>query len=122
MDRLGGCWREPSVEFLTRTREARLVPSARGKVSRYDIWYVEIYRSACGHKIADDDIRHAVEHALAAGEQDDGKVLYLGPDRAANLLEVISVVRDDGSEIVIHAMRMRAKYELFLRGEGDSGA
>lgn len=122
MDRLGGCRREPSVEFRTRTREARLVPSARGKVSRYDIWYVEIYRSARGHKIADDDIRHAVEHALAAGEQDDGKVLYLGPDRAANLLEVISVVRDDGSEIVIHAMRMRAKYELFLRGEGDSDA
>jgi len=44
-----------------------------------------------------------------AGEQDDGKVLYLGPDRAANLLEVVSVIRDDGSEIVIHAMRMRAK-------------
>lgn len=83
---------------------------------------MEIYRSARGHKIADDDIRHAVEHALAAGEQDDGKVLYLGPDRAANLLEVISVVRDDGSEIVIHAMRMRAKYELFLRSEGDSDA
>ena len=97
-------------------------PSARGKVSRYDIWYVEIYRSARRHKIADDDIRHAVEHALAAGEQDDGQVLYLGPDRAANLLEVISVVRDDGSEIVIHAMRMRAKYEPFLRGEGDSDA
>ncbi len=54
--------------------------------------------------------------------QDDGKVLYLGPDRAGNLLEVVSVVRDDGSEMVIHAMRMRAKYEPFLRGEGDSDA
>ncbi|MFN0026331.1 MAG: hypothetical protein ACKV2O_03965 [Acidimicrobiales bacterium] len=83
---------------------------------------MEIYRSARRHKIADDDIRHAVEHALVAGEQDDGKVLYLGPDRAANLLEVISVVRDDGSEIVIHAMRMRAKYEPFLRREGDRDA
>ena len=50
------------------------------------------------------------------------KLLYLGPDRAANLLEVIAVARDDGSEIVIHAMRMRAKYEPFLRGEGDSDA
>lgn len=47
-------------------------------------------------------------------------MLYIGPDRAANLLEVVSVVREDGSEIVIHAMRMRAKYEPFLRGEGDS--
>jgi hypothetical protein len=31
-------------------------------------------------------------------------VLNLGPDRAGNLLEVVSVVREDGSEIVIHAM------------------
>ncbi len=65
---------------------------------------------------------HAVEQAVAVGEQDDGKVLYLGPDRAANLLEVVSVVREDGSEIVIHAMRMRAEYEPFLRGEEDSDA
>jgi hypothetical protein len=49
-------------------------------------------------------------------------VLYLGPDRAANLLEVVSVLREDGTEIVIHAMRMRAKYELFLRGEAESDA
>ena len=48
--------------------------------------------------------------------------LYLGPDRAANLLEVVAVARENGSEIVIHAMRMRAKYEPFLRGEGDSDA
>ncbi len=65
---------------------------------------------------------HAVEHALAVGEQDDGKVLYLGPDRAANLLEVVAVMREDGSEVVIHAMRMRAKYEPFLRGKGASDA
>ena len=81
---------------------------------------MEIYESARSHGIADEDILHAVEHAHAVGEQDDGKVLYLGPDLAANLLEVVAVVREDGSEIVIHAMRMRAKYEPFLRGEGDS--
>jgi hypothetical protein len=34
-------------------------------------------------------------------------VLDLGPDRAGNILEVVSMLRDDGSEIVIHAMRMR---------------
>lgn len=72
--------------------------------------------------IADEDIVHAVEHALNIGEQDDGKVLYLGPDRASNLLEVVSVLRDDGTGIVIHAMRRRARYEPFLRGEGDSDA
>ena len=81
---------------------------------------MEIYRSARRHGIEDADIVHAVEHALAVGEQDDGKVLYLGPDRAANMLEVVAARRDDGSEIVIHAMRMRPKYEPFLGGEGDS--
>ncbi len=80
---------------------------------------MEIYQSARRHGIADEDILHAVEHALAVGEQDDGKVLYLGPDRAGNVLEVVAVAREDGSEVVIHAMRMRAKYEPFLRGEGD---
>ncbi len=84
--------------------------------------YVGIFSSARRHGIADDDIRHAVEHALAVGEQADGKVLYLGADRAGNLLEVVSVVRDDGSEVVILAMRMPAKYEPFLRGEGGSDA
>jgi hypothetical protein len=91
-------------------------------VSRYDTRHVEIYRSARTHGIADDDVLHAVEHALAVGEQDDGKVLYLGPDRAGNLLEVVSVMREDGSEIVIHAMRMRARYKPFLGGEGDRDA
>jgi hypothetical protein len=78
--------------------------------------------SARKRGIADEDIVHAVEHALAVDEQDDGRVLYLGPDRAANLLEVVSVMREDGSEIVIHAMRMRTDYEPFLRGEGESNA
>ena len=68
----------------------------------------------------DDDILHAVDHSLVAAEQDDGKVLYVGPDRAGNLLEVVSVARQDGSEIVIHAMRMRRIYEPLLREIGDS--
>ena len=83
---------------------------------------MEIYGSARKHGITDDDIRHAVKHALAAGEQEDGKVLYLGPDRAANLLEVVAVTREDGREIVIHAMAMRPKYEPFLHGQGDRDA
>lgn len=90
------------------------------RVSRYDFVRVDIYSSARKHGVVDADMVHAVQHALAVGEQDDAKVLYLGPDRAGNLLEVVSVARDDGTEIVIHAMRMRAKYEPFLRGEGDS--
>lgn len=83
---------------------------------------MEIYPSARKHGIGKVDIEHAVEHALAVGEQDDGKVLYLGPDRAGNLLEVVLVLRDNGTEIVIHAMRMRRIYEPFLRDKGvDDG-
>ena len=81
---------------------------------------MEIYVSARKHGISDPDIDHAVDHALVAGDQDDGKVLYLGPDRAGNLLEIVSVLRDDGSEIVIHAMRMRRMYESLLRETGDA--
>lgn len=58
---------------------------------------MEIFASARKHGVPDEDIDHAVEHAMSVGEQDDGKVLYLGPDRAANLLEVVSVVREDGT-------------------------
>jgi hypothetical protein len=80
---------------------------------------VEILPSARKHGVADDDIVHAVEHALAAGEDESGRVLYLGPDRAGNLLEVVALVRDDDPELVIHAMRMRRMYEPFLRSEGE---
>lgn len=83
---------------------------------------MDIYASARKHGIVDLDILHAIEPALAAGDQDHGKVLYLGPDRAGNLLEIVAVVREDDSEVVIHAMRMRPSYEPFLRGKGDANA
>jgi len=89
-------------------------------VSRYDIGYVEIFASARKHGVSDLDIEHAIQHALAAGEQDDGKVLYLGPDRSGNLLEVVAVLRDSGAEVVIHAMRMRRMYQTFLHESGDA--
>ena len=89
-------------------------------VSRYDISLREIYSSALKHGIAIEDIEHTIEQALVAGEDDDGKVLYLGPDRAGNLLEVVSVLRDDETEIVIHAMRMRRIYEPYLRETGEA--
>jgi hypothetical protein len=92
-----------------------LAGGAHLTVSRYDIRQVDIYRSARKHGVTDADIAHAVEHALGAAEQDDGKVLYLGADRAGNMLEVVSVTRDDDTEIVIHAMRMRPIYEPLLR-------
>ena len=63
---------------------------------------------------------HAIGHALAAAESDDDKVVYLGSDRAGNLLEIVTINRQDGSELVIHAMRMRRIYESLLREQGES--
>jgi hypothetical protein len=89
-----------------------------GRVSRYDIRHVQIHPSARKHGVTDSDIHHAVEHALVVADDDEAKCLYLGPDRAGNLLEIVSVVLDDDTEVVIHAMRMRRIYESLLR-EGD---
>jgi hypothetical protein len=63
-----------------------------------------------------------IEHAQSAADEDDGKVLYLGPDRAGGSSEIMAVFRDDGTEVVIHAMRMRRIYESLLREPGDADA
>ncbi|WP_346925099.1 hypothetical protein [uncultured Arthrobacter sp.] len=77
---------------------------------------MDIHESARKHGVADEDIEHAAEHAMAIDDQDGDTRLYLGPSRAAELLEVVTVVRDDGSELAIHAMKMRAKYQRLLPG------
>jgi hypothetical protein len=77
---------------------------------------VEIHPSARRHGIADEDIRHATAHAMAIDDQEDDTRLYLGPSRSADLLEVVTIVRDDGSELAIHVMTMRPKYRRLLPG------
>jgi hypothetical protein len=77
---------------------------------------VEIHPAARKHGIADEDIEHAVEFAMAIDDQDDDTRLYPGPSRSAGLLEVLTVVRDDRSELAIHAMPMRTKYQRLLPG------
>ena len=81
---------------------------------------MEIYESARKHGISDEGIRHAVTHSLVvADEQGTSKVVYLGPDRAGNLLEIVMVLREDDTEVVIHAMPMRRTYEPLLRRMGE---
>lgn len=77
---------------------------------------MDVHPSARKHGIADEDIRHAAENAMAIDDQDDDTRLYLGPSRNAELVEVVTIVRDDGSELAIHAMRMRPKYQRLLPG------
>ncbi|MGH9305998.1 MAG: hypothetical protein ACRD0I_03835 [Acidimicrobiales bacterium] len=75
-------------------------------------------------RFEDVDILHAIEHALYVGDDGDDpdKALYLGPDQAARLLEVVVAVRADGSEVVIHAMKMQAKYGSLVAQSGSSDA
>ncbi len=78
---------------------------------------MEIHPSARKHGIADEDIEHAVRNAMSIDEQPDDVCLYIGPARDATLLEVATIVRSDETELAIHAMRMRPKYERLLTGE-----
>ena len=75
---------------------------------------MEVHPSARKHGIADEDIEHATAHAVAIEDQEDDIRLYLGPSRSADLLEIVTIVCDDGSELAIHAIKMRAKYRRLL--------
>jgi uncharacterized DUF497 family protein len=77
---------------------------------------VEIRDSARKHGVVDEDINHAIDHALAiedAGEDPD-RWLVIGPDRAGNLLEVVVMTTVEDTQIAIHAMPMRAKFSRLL--------
>ena len=77
---------------------------------------MEIHDSARKHSVADRDILHAIDHALAiedAGEDPD-RWLLIGPDTAGNLLEVVVMITFEGTQIVIHAMPLRDKYAKLL--------
>ena len=68
------------------------------------------------HGISDDDIRHAVNHALAAitaPHQPDFTML-VGADLNGRLLEVGILAADD-NDYVIHAMQARAKYVKMIQ-------
>ena len=78
---------------------------------------MEIHPAARKHGVAEEDIKHAIDHAMSIDDQDDDTRLYLGPARNADLLEVVTIVREDGSELVIHAMKMRPKYRRLLPGD-----
>jgi hypothetical protein len=78
---------------------------------------VEIHRSARKHGVADEDVLHAIDHALVIEDigEDPDRWLVLGPDRAVNMLEVVVLVTAEGAQLAIHAMPMRPIYARLLR-------
>jgi uncharacterized DUF497 family protein len=77
---------------------------------------VEVHSSARRHGVPDEDIGHALEHAVAWAELGDDPPRYLvvGPGRSGNLLELV-LLHTQGDELVIHAMALRraTQRELF---------
>ncbi len=105
--------------LLIGRADPRRPAGCRGGLHGFFSYYnnvVEIHDSARRHRVADEDIFHAIDHALAiedAGEDPD-RWLIIGPDTAANLLEVIVIITAEGNQIAIHAMPMREKYARLL--------
>jgi hypothetical protein len=60
------------------------------------------------HGVADEDILHAWRNPITVTYHDDGFTMIIGPDRAANLLEIGIVEAEDGI-VIIHAMPARPK-------------
>jgi len=77
---------------------------------------VEIYRTARRHGITDEDTLHAIDRAIVIVEQDEERTLYLGPARAGNLLEVVTLERVGSEPLAIHSSRMTEQYRHLLQG------
>ena len=77
---------------------------------------MEIHPAARRHGIADDDMLHAIEQSMVVDDigEDPDRWLLIGPDRAANLLEIVVLVAAEGDELIIHAMPLRAAYRKLL--------
>jgi hypothetical protein len=81
---------------------------------------VRIHRSARKHGVADAEMLHAIEQGIAAIDLDDERTIYLGPDQAANLPEVVVVTAEGEDEpVIIHAMSMRPQFRRWLPRSGS---
>jgi len=67
-----------------------------------------ILSSARKHGIDDADIRHVVRQPIRVLRLDELSMV-IGPDRSGRVLEVGIVVKSN-SEVVVHAMPVRAKF------------
>lgn len=76
-----------------------------------------VHRAALKHGVSLPDIEHAMRHPMRVIAREDGARLYLGPARNAELLEVLTVLQPDESELAIHGMKMRPRYANLLPRE-----
>jgi hypothetical protein len=77
--------------------------------------YVRIVGPARKHGIGDEDILHAARHAIREVPNDDDDVMMLiGAARDGALLEIGILGAETDDPVIIHADRMRPKYQGFL--------
>jgi hypothetical protein len=79
---------------------------------------IEIAESARKHGIQDDQMRYVVEHCGLAFDQPaprdapgESRLVFLGDDEHGVPLEIVAVADRTGDLRVIHAMKLRPKYQ-----------
>jgi len=94
--------------------QTRLSLKARYFVVQYPCVFV--HASARRHGVDDEDALHAVAHSLAVEDlgDDPDRWLVVGPDSAGNMLEVVVLLTEEGTELIIHAMPLRPIYRRLL--------
>ena len=78
----------------------------------------DLHQSACKHyqrdRLNDTTVLYAARHVLTSrpldDEDDPRRWLMIATDPAGRLLEIIVLIYDDGSELIIHAMKARTQY------------
>ncbi len=83
---------------------------------------LRIHGSALKHGCTREDVSHAYDMALYEGILDDDadppKLLIIGFDGAARLLELIGAELDNGDVLIWHAMECRKHYLHLLPDPG----
>lgn len=91
-------------------------------ISYYTRSVLRVAKSALKHGCSVEEISHAYDYYVFEGIIDDGadppKTLTVGPDSAANLLELVGGRQPNGDHLIWHAMRCRAQYLDLLPGVG----
>ncbi len=77
---------------------------------------MEVRDGARKHGITDEDMRHAVRHAIRSRELDENTSLLIGADTAGRLLEVVVADIDADRAPIVHAMALRPSFYRFLEG------
>jgi hypothetical protein len=67
------------------------------------------------HGIEDDDVWHAIRYMMRTVSESDDLIMVIGPARSGIPLEIGILGPASDDPVVIHAMRLRPKFQKFLR-------